>query len=65
MILPEAKGHDVSIMIWGAIFGEGRSDLILMERDPLSKREGYSANSYLSVLEDQMQRCFEPGLNFV
>jgi hypothetical protein len=63
--LPVPKGKDISIMIWGAIYLGGRSDLILMERDPESKRQGYSANSYLTVLKDQIPRVWQPGLVFV
>jgi len=59
------KGKDISIMIWGAIYLGGRSDLFLMERDPESKRQGYSTNSYLAILEDQIPRIWQPSLIFV
>jgi hypothetical protein len=64
-ILAVPKGKDISIMIWGAIYLGGRSDLFLMERDPESKRQGYSANNYLAVLKDQIPRIWQPGLIFV
>ena len=37
-------------MIWGVIHGEGRSDIVIMERDPDSEKSGYIVNSYLAVL---------------
>jgi transposase len=36
-----------------------------MDRDFESKKHGYSAKSYLEVLEDQMPRCWQPGLIFM
>ena len=29
------------------------------------KKHGYSANSYLEVLEDQIEKCWQPGLVFI
>src|SRR5204862_6870247 len=37
----------------------------LIYRDFESKKHGYSANSYLEVLEDQLPKCWMPGLIFV
>jgi hypothetical protein len=48
MIQPYTKGKDISVMIWGAIHGEGRSDIVIMERDPDSEKSGYTANSGMS-----------------
>lgn len=42
----------ISIMVWAAIHKGGRSDLIIMERDPAAPRNGYSANSYIKALID-------------
>ena len=39
------KGKAFSIMICGAFWGLGRSDLHLLERDWESKKQGYSAKS--------------------
>jgi len=62
MIQPVKKGKDISIMVWAAFSGAlGRSDLIVMERDPDAPKGGYSAQSYLKVLEDQLPRIWEPG----
>jgi hypothetical protein len=51
MIEPYKKGKDISIMIWAAIWGTERSELIIMSRDSQSKKKGYSANSYIKVLK--------------
>jgi len=52
MIEPYKKGKDISVMIWGAIYGDRRFDIVLMERNPASDKSGYSANSYLTVLRN-------------
>jgi hypothetical protein len=65
MIDTYKKGKDISVMIWGAIHGEGRSDIVLLERDPDSEKSGYTANSYLAVLREQMPRIYEPGRSFM
>ena len=65
MIIPHKKGKDISIMVWAAIWGVERSELIVMERDDHSPREGYSANSYIKVLEDAIPTCWQPGLTFM
>ena len=36
-----------------------------MERDPDSNKSGYSSNSYLVVLRDQIPRVYEPGRIFM
>ena len=46
------KDKDISIMVWGAIWVGRRSDLFIMNRDETSKKQGYSVNLYLKVLED-------------
>jgi hypothetical protein len=45
-------GKDISIMVWACFWDRGRSDLYILDRDFESKKHGYSANSYLSVLND-------------
>jgi len=56
-------------MVWACFwFIEGqirRSELYLLDRDFEAKKHGYSARSYLQVLDDQMPRCWEPGLIFM
>jgi hypothetical protein len=52
MICPYKKGKDISVMIWGAIYGNGRLGVVIIERDPAADKSGYTANSYLIVLND-------------
>jgi hypothetical protein len=42
----------MSVMIWGVIHGNRRSDIMIIDRDPDSEKSGYTANSYLAVLND-------------
>jgi hypothetical protein len=65
MIQTYHKGKDISVMVWGCFWGGGRSELYVMDRDPESKRNGYSANSYIEVLDDQLPSCWVPGLTFM
>ena len=65
MIQPYKKGKDLSIIIWAAIWGGGKSNIVLMRRDESAPRQGYSAISYLSVLDDEIPRCYEPGMLFM
>jgi DDE superfamily endonuclease len=60
-----SKGHDISIMVWGAIWLGGRSDLVIMTRDEEAKRNGYSANSYIDVLDQTIERYWQPGMTFM
>ena len=39
-------------MFWGLIEYNGRSRLIAMDRDPRSRREGYTARSYVWALQE-------------
>ena len=52
-------------MVWGAIWFGGRSDLVIMTRVGEAKRNGYSANSYLTVLNETIERCWQPGMTFM
>jgi len=54
-----------SIMIWGAIFGGSRSEIVIMEKDEGAPKGGYTANSYLTVLREQLPICWEPGMTFM
>lgn len=39
-------------MIWGSIWLGGRSKIVVMERDPLSRKNGYTSASYIWSLEE-------------
>jgi hypothetical protein len=61
-----AKVHvkDISQMVWGGIWLGGRTDLIIIERDKDSKRNGYSARSYIWALEKGLIPFYTPGTIF-
>ena len=63
MEIPNGKAF--SIMIWGAFGGSGRSNLYLLNRDFESKKHGYSAASYIKVLDHNLISIWEPGLLFM
>jgi hypothetical protein len=66
MIETYHKGKSISIMVWGCFSGRlGRSELYIMERDPESKRGGYSAKSYVKVLDEMIPTVWEPDLIFM
>jgi hypothetical protein len=65
MIQTYTKGKDISIMVWGAIWIGGRSDLYIMSRDEESKKGGYSSKSYIEVLENQLLTIYQPGIRFM
>ena len=47
------------------IWKGGRSELVIMERDPYSPRNGYSHKSYLKVLAEGLVPNYEPGRTFL
>ena len=56
----------MSIMVSAAFWGYGeRSDLLILERDFDSKKNGYSANSYLALLEELVVPNYTDGLIFM
>jgi transposase len=64
-VQPIKKGKGVRIMVWAAIWGENRSDLLQLERDFESKKHGYSATSYIEILEEIVRAIYEPGMIFM
>jgi len=64
MIVPHVRGRGISIMIWGAIWIGGRLDLVIMVRDPESKKNGYSARSYHAILGDQLPKQWKFKMKF-
>ena len=60
----ERLGKDISIMIWASIWYGGRSELVVLERDELSRNGGYSTNSCIPFLEKSLLPIYEPGIRF-
>jgi transposase len=52
-------------MIWAAIWGQNHSNVYFLDRDFESKKHGYSAQSYIKVLEDNLRNIWESGLEFM
>ena len=65
MIQPYKKGKGVNIMVWAGFCGRDRTNLHRMTRDPVAPRGGYSASSYIEVLEENIPTIYEPGLLFM
>ena len=60
------KGKDLRIMVWRMFWGSGkRSELYIMDRDFESKKSGYSANSYIEVLDANLPGNYEQDLYFM
>ena len=58
MVNTYQTGKDIKVMVWGCFWGGGRSSLYLMDRDFESAKHGYSANSYIEVLDAQVPRHY-------
>ena len=65
MVETYTTGKNLRIMVWGMFWGAGRSSLYIMDRDFESKKYGYTANSYIEVLDTQVARHHAEGLWFV
>jgi hypothetical protein len=65
MIQTRKKGKDHCYMIWAAFWGSEKSDIYSLERDFEAKKRGYSAASYLAVLDQNLLGIYEPGLIFM
>jgi len=63
------KGKDIRVMVWACFWYEDgairRSELYIMDRDFESKKHGYSARSYIEVLDENLPNCWSPGLVFM
>jgi hypothetical protein len=65
MVTTYRAGKDIRVMVWAAFWAGGRTDLHIMERDFESKKHGYSAWSYLEVLEAQLLEHYTDDLIFM
>ena len=52
-------------MIWAAIWGNQQWNTFLLERDWESKKHSYSVNSYIYVLEENLEGIYKPGMIFM
>ena len=57
-------GKDISQMVWGAIWHDGHSNLVIMNQDDEALWNGYTANSYISPLENGLAPYYKPGQIF-
>jgi hypothetical protein len=54
MVQTYGTNKNMKVMVWGAFWDNGRSKLYIMDRDFESKKHRYSANSYLEVLDAEL-----------
>jgi hypothetical protein len=53
-------------MVWGIFWGDGqRLELYIINRDFKSKKHGYSANSYIEVLDAMLPGNYNKDLYFM
>ena len=52
-------------MIWGGIWHNGRSDCAFLQRDSNAPKNGYSSESYMDVLEQEIPCIWSPGYTFI
>ncbi len=50
---------DISLMVWAAIWLEGKSPLVIMQRDETSRRNGYTSRSYILALEEGLLPTYD------
>lgn len=49
----------MKVVVWGCFWDHGRTSLYIIDRDFESKKHGYSAESYLEVLDAQVKPMWE------
>ena len=59
MVQTYGTNKNMKIMVWACFWDLGKSELYIMDRDFESKKHGYSAESYLEVLDAQVQPIFK------
>jgi transposase len=66
MITTYKAGKDIRVMVWAAFWGNGkRCPLYIMDRDFESKKHGYSAKSYIEVLDARVREYYTNDLVFM
>lgn len=59
-------GKQMRVMVWAAFWGKAeRTKLYILERDFESKKHGYTANSYIDVLEARVLEHYHDDLVFM
>jgi hypothetical protein len=51
-------------MVWGAIWLEGRSRLVIITRDKLAKHKGFSSRSYMQALQEGLLPVYDGTRHF-
>jgi hypothetical protein len=66
MVTTYMSGKQMRVMVWAAFWGDGeRCPLFILERDFESKKHGYTADSYLQVLENRLLDFYHDELIFM
>jgi hypothetical protein len=68
MVQTYGTNKNMKVMVWASFWDRARSSLYIMDRDFESKKHGYSAASYLEVLNAEVAPIFEglePGYQFM
>ena len=68
MVQTYGTGKNMKVMVWGCFWDNGRTNLYIMDRDFESAKHGYSAESYLEVLEAEVAPTYtllEKGYKFM
>lgn len=59
MVQTYGTNKNMKTMVWASFWDNGRSKLYIMDRDFESKKHGCSANSYIEVLDAELDPIFE------
>jgi len=59
MIQTYSCKKNMKVMVWGCFWDKGRTSLYIMDRDFESLKHGYSANSYLEVLNAEVDPWYQ------
>lgn len=51
-------------MVWGAIWLEGKSRLVIMTRDELAKKKGFTSRSYIQALREGLLPVYDGTRHF-